>query len=97
MKNTVCWDVTPCGSYKNRRFGGTCCLHCQGDIVFLRSALRFLVTANVDPSSSIIVTLMMEALRSFEMSVIIRATRRNIQEGDFLHSHGRENLYLTWH
>jgi hypothetical protein len=23
MKNCVFWDVTPCGSCKNRRFGGT--------------------------------------------------------------------------
>jgi hypothetical protein len=23
MKNGVCWDVTLCGSCKNRRFGGT--------------------------------------------------------------------------
>jgi hypothetical protein len=23
MKNDVFWDVTPCGSCKNRRFGGT--------------------------------------------------------------------------
>jgi hypothetical protein len=23
MKNAVIWDVTPCGSCKNRRFGGT--------------------------------------------------------------------------
>jgi hypothetical protein len=23
MKNGVFWDVTPCGSFKNRRFGGT--------------------------------------------------------------------------
>jgi hypothetical protein len=23
MKNGVLWDVTPCGPYKNRRFGGT--------------------------------------------------------------------------
>jgi hypothetical protein len=23
MKNVVFWDVTPCGSCKNRRFGGT--------------------------------------------------------------------------
>jgi hypothetical protein len=23
MKNAVFWDVTPCGSCKNRRFGGT--------------------------------------------------------------------------
>jgi hypothetical protein len=23
VKNSVFWDVTPCGSCKNRRFGGT--------------------------------------------------------------------------
>jgi hypothetical protein len=23
MKNVIFWDVTPCGSCKNRRFGGT--------------------------------------------------------------------------
>jgi hypothetical protein len=23
MKNGILWDVTPCGSCKNRRFGGT--------------------------------------------------------------------------
>jgi hypothetical protein len=23
LKNGVFWDVTPCGSFKNRRFGGT--------------------------------------------------------------------------
>jgi hypothetical protein len=30
MKNVVFWDVTPCGSSKSRRFGGTCRLHHQG-------------------------------------------------------------------
>jgi hypothetical protein len=30
-KNSVLWDVTPCGSCKNRRFGGTYHLHHQGD------------------------------------------------------------------
>jgi hypothetical protein len=34
---------------------------------------------------------------SFETSVLIRATRRNIPEDTFLHSHRRENLksYIT--
>jgi hypothetical protein len=31
MKNGVFWVVTPCGSCKNRRFGGTWRLHHQGD------------------------------------------------------------------
>jgi hypothetical protein len=35
-------------------------------IVFLRSVLRLLVTANTVPSSPILLTLMMEAIRSSE-------------------------------
>jgi hypothetical protein len=31
MKNAAFWDLTPCGSCKNRRFGGTYCLHHQGN------------------------------------------------------------------
>jgi hypothetical protein len=31
MKNDVFWNVTPCGSCKNRRFGGTWHLLHQGD------------------------------------------------------------------
>jgi hypothetical protein len=31
MKNGVFWDVTPCGSCKNRRFGGTWRRLHQGD------------------------------------------------------------------
>jgi hypothetical protein len=31
VTNAVFWNVTPCGSCKNRRFGGTWRLHHQGD------------------------------------------------------------------
>jgi hypothetical protein len=42
--------------------------------------------------SPILVTLMMEAISSFKMSVLTRATLRNIPEDGILHSDRRENL-----
>jgi hypothetical protein len=51
--------------------------------VFLRSVRRLVVTANVVPSSPILVTLMMEALSSSETSVLTRTIWRNIPE-DFI-------------
>jgi hypothetical protein len=51
-----------------------------GISVFLQSMLRLLVTANVVPSTPILVTLMMVAIRSSKTSALTRGTRHNIPE-----------------
>jgi hypothetical protein len=54
-----------------------------------------LVTANIVPSSPILVTMMMEVIPSSETLVLARATWHNIPEDGILHSHCRENPNRT--
>jgi hypothetical protein len=75
MKSIIFWDMTPCSllSY-NRRFGGTYRLHLQG------RAICLLVFAEI-----ISPTLKMEAICSFETSVVTQqTTRRHVPEDDTL-------------
>jgi hypothetical protein len=60
--------------------------------VFLRSVRRFLVRANVVPSSLIFVPLMIETPSSSETSVLTRFTKLNIPQDGIVQSHRRENL-----
>jgi hypothetical protein len=62
------------------------------ELIFLRSVLWLPDTANVVLSSLIVFTLMMEAIRPSEKSVLAWVTRRHIPEDGILHSHRLENL-----
>jgi hypothetical protein len=54
--------------------------------------LRLLIIVNVVPSSPILVTLIMEAIRSSETSVLTRTTLRNIPKDGILHSSRHDNF-----
>jgi hypothetical protein len=81
-KNAV-FSVTPCGSCKNRRFGGR--------IASIR-VIRIGQLGTNNRSSPILVTLMMEALRSSGKLDLTRATRDGIPRDGILHSHRRGNI-----
>jgi hypothetical protein len=64
-------------------------LHC---VALVRTDVSEKLSASIIRVTLTLITLMIEALRSSETSVLTRATRRNIPEDDILHSHCRENL-----
>jgi hypothetical protein len=103
MMIIIFWEMTPCGSYKNWRFGGSYRLHLQG--VRLRTNTewsgKLLYRQRLNPiqelTTSLCVcsqsyTLKMEAIQSSETSVLIRATWRHLPEDDNHHSHRHGNL-----
>jgi hypothetical protein len=74
MKDAALWDVAPCRSCSNRRFGGTYRLHLQGRKIRERgtSASRWFQTGSSLMDFS---TLKTEAICSTETSVHTRTTR----------------------
>jgi hypothetical protein len=71
MKNAVFWDLAPCRSCLNRRFGGTYRLHLQGRKIRERG-------------TSVSRWLKMETIISSETSVHTRSTRSHIPEDGIL-------------
>jgi hypothetical protein len=84
MKHVDLWDGTLCGSCKKRRFRGTYRFHHQRDkneraknvssllgCDVCLSVLQLLITAN-GPSSLILFIPMIEAIRSYQTSVLTR-------------------------
>jgi hypothetical protein len=93
MKNGVIWDVTLCGSCKNRRFRGTYHVHHQSDKT--QPARNNINSNHVVSSSPILVTLMMEAIHSSESLVLTRATQRNIPDDTIL-LFNKEHCFLVF-
>jgi hypothetical protein len=59
-----------------------------GMLAVTSSVRRLVLTANVGPSTPILVNLMMEAVRFSETSSLTSATRRHIPEDGILHIYG---------
>jgi hypothetical protein len=81
----------PCGSCKNRRFGGIIAFFIRVTRIDELGTTLALQRASV-ASSPILVTLMKKALNSSETSVLTRARLLNIPEDTILHGHRSENL-----
>jgi hypothetical protein len=83
MKKAVFYDVTY-GSCKNRRFGGNMSIIRAKRISHLGTTLALTTAVANVPSSLVLSTLMIKAIRSSETSSHTRATLRHIPEVDIL-------------
>jgi hypothetical protein len=96
MKNAIFWDVEPCRSCVNRRFGGTYRLDHQGRKIREQGTSRLVTQSAATCSLWCLVRgffcTEIEMIRSSETAVHTRSTRRHIPEDDNLHSHRCENL-----
>jgi hypothetical protein len=85
IRNEVFWDVTSCDSCKNATFRMNESPPSPG----------WEESSSVVPSSLILSTLIMEAIRSCVTSVLTRATRCHIPEYGFFIVTAEKNLNLT--
>jgi hypothetical protein len=101
MVSGVFWDVTPCGSCKDRCFGERIAfinrmtrISMLGKTLAVTSnwSMLWRNTTNIVPSSLILVALMMEAIHPSKTLVLTRATWHDIPGDSILHSHWYENL-----
>jgi hypothetical protein len=95
-ENAVFWDITPCGSCKNRRFGGTYRLIIRVTRIGKGCGLQLLVSDNVVPSLPIHVSRMMETIYSSETLVLTIYTRHNIPEDGILQVYTCLQWCMTW-
>jgi hypothetical protein len=84
MKNGVFWDVTPCGSCKNRRFGGNKRHPDEGGAKFPETSVLTRATWRNIPEHSILRT------------VLVSGTRQRSLHITCIVTHFFNNIFISW-